>query len=68
MVRHSHCATFDVAKEQAACLRSFKIRGERGPTKRNYYGRVTIRKQNDRRDLSTAQETAATTKDGQAGD
>lgn len=46
MCRHSHCATLEIAQEQVANLRRYKIQGERGLTRKNYYGRVTIRRQN----------------------
>lgn len=43
---HSHCATEQVAEDLARDLRRYKIMGSNGPTRRNYYGRVTIRRQN----------------------
>lgn len=46
MCIHSHCATLAVAEEQVANLRRYKIQGERGLTRRNYHGRITIRRQN----------------------
>jgi hypothetical protein len=43
MCIHSHCATLAGAQELAADLRKYKIQGARGLTRKNYYGRVTIR-------------------------
>lgn len=44
MIIHCHAKTLDVAKREAEHLRRYKITGRNGPTRKNYYGRVTIRK------------------------
>lgn len=43
-VIHCHAKTLEVAQKEASTLRLYKILGRNGPTKKNYYGRVTIRR------------------------
>lgn len=58
MIIHCHAKTLDVAKREAEHLRRYKITGRNGPTRKNYYGRVTIRKSpNDQAHRQTGAQT-----------
>lgn len=54
MCIHSHCATLEVAQKQASNLRRYKIMGRTGLTRKNYYGRITIRKRPNDQAVATA--------------
>lgn len=43
---HCHAQTREAAEEEARTLRRYKIMGRNGLTRKNYYGRVTVRRVN----------------------